>query len=280
MAALSNYRGFHFHGGGGIRRVEVAAAVILVIPIVLLILPTTNAADSSSFQGFMISGAPRQPSSGSPPTERDCQFALYARDALLQDDILAPLNIGVSVRSGVATLWGAVPSPALAHRAEERVRKVAGLAQVKNELRISVRDEDLADFLKRPVTDKTLPIQEPKRWDHSAPLVSRGEDPRSSSRRTSPPLLMPRIDIPPGQTKTVSAFEPAFDPKPAPPQPLIAVLENLRRSNERFQGIHFEVQQGEVHLFGKSASSEEVFNFAQLVAHLPGVQRVIVERGR
>lgn len=283
MSTFSNHRSLQLHQGREFHRMELAAALVLVIPVILLILPTTNAADSSGLRrlgDLPLPGSPQQTSNDSPPTEKDCQFALFARDALLQDEILGPLNVGVSVRSGVATLWGAVPYAALAHRAEERIRLVPGLAQVRNELRISVPEDDLAEFPKGPVPNPHVPIQEPKRWDHSAPLVSRGEEVRSSSRRTGAPLLMPSIEIPPGQTKTVSSFGPATNLKPSSGQPLIVVLEKLRRNNESFQGIRFEVQQGVVHLWGNAAAGEEVFNLAQQVAHLPGVQRVVVERSR
>jgi hypothetical protein len=89
---------------------------------------------------------------------------------------------------------------------------------------------------------------------------------------------MPAIEISFGITKSVSGFEPAPDPKQLSPQPLASVLENLRRSYEGFQGIRFEVQQGVVHLWCKPATGDEIFNFAQQAAHLPGVQRVVVER--
>jgi len=68
--------------------------------------------------------------------------------------------------------------------------------------------------------------------------------------------------------------------KVSPPPPLIEVLERLRRSNERFRPIRFEVQGGVVHLWCNAANSADVFTLAQQVSHLSGVERVVVERGR
>ena len=62
--------------------------------------------------------------------------------------------------------------------------------------------------------------------------------------------------------------------------PLVEALEQLRRSSERFRPIRIEVQGGVVRLWGNAARGEDVFTFAQRISHLPGVERVIVERSR
>ena len=62
--------------------------------------------------------------------------------------------------------------------------------------------------------------------------------------------------------------------------PLLETLEQLRRSSERFRPIRIEVQGRVVRLWGNVARGEDVFNFAQRISHLPGVERVIVERSR
>src|SRR5262245_18641775 len=67
---------------------------------------------------------------------RDIQLALYARRALLQDQELAPLNLGVRVEYGEATLWGTVPSRALEEKALKLVGKVQGIYKVRSDLRV------------------------------------------------------------------------------------------------------------------------------------------------
>jgi hypothetical protein len=260
----------------------LAKRLILTSGVFLLGFPSTTPADSLGFRRLTLPGS-AQTSSNSPPTEADCQLALFARDALLQDEFLAPFNIGVSVRSGVATLWGTVPSPALARRAEERVRIVPGLAQVKNDLRTSTHDEELADFLKGTPPDASQSLQEAKRWDHTVPLVSRedaGRQSRLNANKAGPPLLMPAINIPAGPTQTVSSFEPTPNPKLAPIPLLVETLEHMRKNNERFRGIRIEVQGGVVRLWSNAANRGDAFTLAQQIAHVPGVERVIVEQNR
>ena len=64
-----------------------------------------------------------------------------------------------------------------------------------------------------------------------------------------------------------------------PSRPLLVEnLEQLRRSNERYRSIRLEVQGGVVRLWGNAACSEDVFIFAERASHVPGVERVIVER--
>ena len=95
---------------------------------------------------------------------RDCVLTARARQVLLQDNVLAPLNLGVSVRSGVATLWGQVPTVGLGRRAEDKTRKVPGIREVHSELRIERADDPVAEFLRsataaaqRPTLESFLP---------------------------------------------------------------------------------------------------------------------------
>ncbi|HEV2948812.1 MAG TPA: BON domain-containing protein, partial [Gemmataceae bacterium] len=275
-------------------RVDLMAVLLPVCLMIFLGLQSTNAADIQGERASKLDGS----DVNLQPTEEDCQLALFARDRLLGDEVLGPLNLGVTVRAGVATLWGTVPSPALAHRAQERIRTVPGLAQVKNDLRISNLDEDTAEFLKGPVggKDEVRKINEQQKsigsFDPStttspsslarrremAPLVSRGEEFKRSAAKSSPPLVMPSIPVPAGPTLTVSSFEPA--PHWAPRSPLENSVERLRRNNERFQGIRYRVEDGVVHLWGSQATGADIFTFAQMAARLPGAQRVIVEQNR
>jgi hypothetical protein len=62
------------------------------------------------------------------------------------------------------------------------------------------------------------------------------------------------------------------------PPSLVETLDSLRRSNERFRPIRFQLQGAFVQLWSNGAKAQDVFSFAQQVSHLPGVQRVIVER--
>ena len=76
-------------------------------------------------------------------TLADVLQTMQACKHLQADELLAPLNIGVKVRGRVAVLWGPVPTPELALRAEQRLRQMIELIDVRNEL--MVMPEDLRD---------------------------------------------------------------------------------------------------------------------------------------
>ena len=63
-----------------------------------------------------------------------------ARQALLRDSVLGPLNLGVKVTNRVAVLWGPVASVEIADRAVTLLQQLPGLVAVRNELDI---DPDL-----------------------------------------------------------------------------------------------------------------------------------------
>jgi osmotically-inducible protein OsmY len=96
----------------------------------------------------------------------DLELSLRARQ-VLQDDSLADLNLGVSVRDRVATLWGTVPNRDVARRAEERLRQVIGLTSVLSQLHVNdhkgkdIGPRNLASLAQR------VPLTEPQ-VTHSA----------------------------------------------------------------------------------------------------------------
>lgn len=71
---------------------------------------------------------------------QDVLHTMQARKALLDDDTLARLNIGVKVEGRVAVLWGPVPSADAALRAEAKLRGLIELIDVRNELIITSDD--------------------------------------------------------------------------------------------------------------------------------------------
>src|SRR4051794_30611561 len=87
---------------------------------------------------------------------RDGQLMIAVRRSLMEDATLAPLNLGVGVRHGVATLWGPVPTAAAALRALERARKVPGLDEVRSELYLRPPDDPRTD-LPTPLPQRPTP---------------------------------------------------------------------------------------------------------------------------
>ena len=90
-------------------------------------------------------------------TLRDCRLTLNARRALREEAELASLNLGVSVRNGVATLWGSVTSADLAQQAVRKLRQVPGLSEVRDELSI-VPPEELPLRLPRGQPPRAEPL--------------------------------------------------------------------------------------------------------------------------
>src|SRR5262249_12440644 len=89
----------------------------------------------------------------------DLVLTLRALRALLADDALAPYPLGVSVRDRIASLWGSVPSPQLARRAEQRVRSVVGITAIRSRLQVGEASDGLPPLL--PPLPQRAPFAEP-----------------------------------------------------------------------------------------------------------------------
>jgi hypothetical protein len=197
----------------------------------------------------------------------DCVATARARQALLQDSTLAPLNLGVSVRAGAASLWGQVPSAGLGRRAEDKIRKVAGIREVHNELRI-VDADPATEFLRSAIAATQRPPFET--------LVS--PSPVSSAyltRRYSDDTAPPR----PGAGAGVLLLAPIAGPQPLanPGRPDLAeTVERLLRAEPRFSRLSAAVEGGTVRLGGTVGRDGDAMEFAQSLSRLPGVQRVVI----
>jgi osmotically-inducible protein OsmY len=196
----------------------------------------------------------------STPSVHDLEVTIRAREALARDDTLAPLNLGVKVRKGVATLCGPVPSGEMIRRAAEVLEKVRGIYEVRSELYVAAALPSPAD----------LPSTDPGRFDTLTGL-------KPEAPRTHVTLMGP-----------VAADGPATKPdappagKIAPPsaESVTQAVDRLRQSELRFQSIRTEVRDGTVIVRGGTVRGEYVTAFAQAVSRLPGVERVMVDSKR
>ena len=204
-----------------------------------------------------------------PAEEQDTRLTFEARRALFEDPALAPYNVGVRVQDRVATLWGAVPSAAHARRAVGRVRSLPRLTGVRSELRV---DPDLKpprrDVESRPEPSRAGPRRPLTLVGGSVPLPPA----RVSSREVSP---KPRpAEDRPANGKRVLVL-PAFVVGEGPP-PLERSINRLRREL-RFQGLFVAVDRGVVYLRGPTSRAEALFELAQIISRMPGVERVVVK---
>jgi hypothetical protein len=218
----------------------------------------------------------------------DTLLTLSARRTLVADADLAPLNIGVSVHWGVATLWGAVPSPALAGRAADLLRRQPQFREVRNTLLIVPRTpppgDDIAPDTPAAVTGGSAPGGE-----LAAMPGTRGPTAAQPLSTASPPGDdAPRITL--GQPTAGEAAgphplsdaaatlgKPAAIPHPAQGADLADAVERLRRGDDRFGQVRPEVRGRVILLRGGRPDRLDVMAFAQAVARLPGVERVVVE---
>src|SRR5437870_90383 len=67
---------------------------------------------------------------------RDLTQTVQARRLLFDDPQLGPLNLGVRVTNRIAVLWGPVPSQELSVRAEQRLRTMFELIEIRNQMTV------------------------------------------------------------------------------------------------------------------------------------------------
>lgn len=216
----------------------------------------------------------------------DARLTLESRQSLNADEKLAALNLGVTVKAGVATLFGPVPSDELARRAEARVRVVTGLRNVRNDLHVVPPTEPdmrkLAAALEKagpsrsPVPDPILTL-DPAGASPLPPKTQRGPTPVSSlfSLAKSDPAP---ATIAPAQPIGHGPIPPAFPGEQPPANDPSAEIDKLRRSDNRYQGLQAKWSQGVVSINGSLKKWRDLWDFADAVAKLPGVDRVRIEK--
>lgn len=206
---------------------------------------------------------------------KDIEIVARIRLALRQNAQLQPLNLGVQMSGGVASLSGPVPTEELKKRAISIVQRVEGVLSVSaKDLYISTSD--------RPSRGLTVFIQEER------PTQTRSASPGSLSSAVGSfdsrlparnnqhiPSLTRECTAP--AVRAPEAARLTAHPHPTSPSESISVaLEQLRRRDTRYQQIRTRVEGTTVFVFPADASSEEAMTFAQAVRRLPGVQHVIL----
>ena len=232
-------------------------------------------------QPFALSARAAEPKTVQLPelSPRDWLLTNQARRAIQKDEQLSPLNLGVTVKNKVATIWGTIPSTEMAKRAEETLKKINGIAAVISECRIVVPDlvpQAVADAVKKarnegeaPETSAKVspgstasrivakpdeglapkPVGDPNEVVPGAPLLNR------------PPavvLLSPFTEEPPSNTRSVDS------------------IEKVRLSESRFKGVVLEERDGVVKLHGIVPRMKDAWELADKLNALPGVKQVIL----
>jgi osmotically-inducible protein OsmY len=230
------------------------------------------------------------------PTQEDTRLSLAARTALQEDFRFFYLNLGVPVRSGVATVWGPVPSADTEQQILDRVAKVRGIKRVRNEMIVLPEDEwpdawRNVQPLLRPIGQKPRPgeqiaisLRPPMLLDDitpapPAPLVPRVSDVSPKRERGAdpfpPPLpARPKVDAP-MPTSLRDPYSPSAQlAAQAHPEDLRSAIDNIQKTDVRFAGITVVLDNGIVYLRGQGSI---LFTLGERVSVLPGVERVIVQ---
>lgn len=221
----------------------------------------------------------------------DVRLTLESRQSLNADAKLAGLNLGVTVKAGVATLFGPVPSEELARRAEARVRVVNGLQNVRNDLHVAPPTDpderrlaqaiEQSEPVKQNVPDPIVTL------DPSGKAVMPPKPPHASTPPVSSLFSLAKSDPPPTMIAPVQGQNPTGR-GPIPPVMIFANeqpnspgpargIEKLQQDS-RFHGLNATCAHGVVTISGVLKKWSDLWEFADAVANLPGVDRVRIER--
>jgi hypothetical protein len=212
------------------------------------------------------------------PSVRDMRLAVHVRGALLEDSELAPFNVGVKVRDGVAVLWGPLPSVELQQRALKRAEEVQGVLGVRSEMHVAAvkpaeearrapgSDEVIRSTSASPgslgtLTGRTQGMLVPSTSAHAA------DPPEPAEPSPSPVVLLAPVAVTPPTEAVPAAVND---------DELAASIQKLRRGNERYLLIQTERKGSVVVVRGGEAPGEDVMAFARALANLPGVERVVL----
>ncbi len=209
---------------------------------------------------------------GSDP-DRDVRQTVHARQALLQHPELARLNLGVSVRERVATLWGPVPSAELGLKAERVLRNLFELAAVRNELEVS----DTLEAVTPAYLPNQLPATPPRPPD-VAPMPS--AIPETAPVRPAPALKQPAADaeLPTIALPNTGALPARMPVTPEQAQGLPQAIDALFQSKDAYRSVRYSLRDRRVYLRGASHDPALLHEIAQAIARLPGVEGVFVQR--
>lgn len=204
---------------------------------------------------------------------RDLRLTVKAREALREDADLAALNLGVSLRGGVATVWGPVPSLALAWRAVQKLQRLPGVSEVRNDTSVVPPEE-----LPPPPGKRPPKPSDPALWDRAPSVTGSLTGLAAKHGLTSSPEEG-EGPAPPGDT-AVPAQPAANLLAPVPldaHQALLGVVQRLLTGSERHERLRAELRERTVFLRGTVARGEDLQELARTLARVPGVDRVVVD---
>ncbi|MBI1914339.1 MAG: BON domain-containing protein [Planctomycetes bacterium] len=250
----------------------------------------------------LLSGVPAL---AEPPTRRqaphDLELELHARRALQKDKALVPYNLFVRVEQGVATVSGAVPSPELAGRAVQALKKVRDIHDVRDHTRVETfeAEESLRSLLAGlsgalPFdAQQLLSLDRPEDDGSGMSAATRGERSlrETFTARPETPARPPASFGPPVvlSIPTTPTGTPLLSSHPGPTGRTVSLLtrtdgdlrsevERLLGADDRFSNLRSEIRQGVVTLRGRIAGAEHLIRLAGILSRVPGVREVDISQ--
>jgi osmotically-inducible protein OsmY len=198
------------------------------------------------------------------PTARDFQVLIRIRRALMNDDVLAPMNVGVIVRGGVVTLWGPLANEDEIQHASKSVADVRGVQSVKSQLYVSRGVRPTPPLFVLP--DDTAPASPPSK---ETILALRDKVATALPVPGGARLMSPvSIEAGPEAPTTVTAARTEGVP---------AAIERLQFADARFAQIEVEWRDGTILLRGNRNDAGAAMAFARQLSDVPGVERVVLQ---
>jgi BON domain-containing protein len=251
---------------------------------------------SLALVGFTSVAAAAEPPASATTGLSDVVLARSALTALDAEPELRGVNLVISVVNGVAVIGGPVPSGAVAKRAEQVVRQVEGMKEVRNTCFVSngpdpllkaVAEKAGTQLPPRPVMGElpgvlsTQPPVSPFPQNTSVAAI----EVNSTVVARKPSLASPGtgnlLGAPVGPAG--SSPPPAIAPTTAPGQltgattgELLAAVAEARKTEARFAGLTVELRDGALIVAGSAPLRADAWDFAQKLRLVPGVSRVAV----
>jgi osmotically-inducible protein OsmY len=237
----------------------------------------------------------------------DVVLARSALSALDADPQLREINLVVSVVDRVAVIGGPVPTADLANRAEDLVRRIPGITQVKNKCFVQPTQDPLLRAIagrigptpRTSITDLPgiVPTSRPATTGDPVPSPSENAivmadppgttvvaqkpvlPPPSASGILLPPVAVSPVTTPPPPTPGVLTSVPPVPPPvvaAARPGDVQAAVDVVRKGDTRYAGLTIEHRDGMLVIAGTAARASDAWDLAQAVRRVPGVTRVVV----
>ncbi|CAN5272352.1 hypothetical protein BH11PLA2_BH11PLA2_12680 [soil metagenome] len=218
-----------------------------------------------------------------PTADADLDLIVKVKSALGANPEVKKLPLTVSVLDGVAVIGGAVPTATTGDLLAACVKAVPGLKEVRVNCWVPTNEDPLTAAVNEklkstvatalPPTTITPPLVPVTPAPRPEPVgVTTAAKPSNGYSPVPPPA--PPAPFGPSQYPTIPS--PKVPVKPG--QDVAAAVDAVKQLDRRYSGLKMSVNVGTVTIAGDNADA--AWDLAAEVRKVPGVEKVIVGRGR